>query len=187
MWPRRRAPRAQEELAESVATTPSSSTGSGSPVGMPPASAIMSVPLITQPTRPLTVPSLTLLQGTGAGSESSTPIVAATQNPIPSVAVTDRGGTKEERPVLLASSTPPVPQKIAERIWRGQFVAMWELLPEALAGDPEVKCSEERKDKRKAQKIQSIVSWMLGFSVYVGVMAKEHPEQVLVWQHTWPR
>ena len=82
--------------AESVATTPSSSTGSGSPVGMPPALAIMSVPLITQPTRPLTVPSLTLLQGTGAGSESSTSIVAATQNPIPSVAVTDRGGTKEE-------------------------------------------------------------------------------------------
>ena len=164
--------------AESVATTPSSSTGSGSPVGMPPASAIMSVPLITQPTRPLTVPSLTLLQGTGAGSESSTSIVAATQNPISSVAVTDRGGTKEERPVLLASSTPPVPQKIAERIWRGQFVAMWELLPEALAGGPEVKCSEERKDKRKAPKIQSIASWMLGFSVNVGVMAKKHPEQV---------
>ena len=64
--------------AESVATTPPSSTGSGSPVSMPPASAIMSVPLITQPTRPLTVPSLTLLQGTGAGSESSTSIVAAT-------------------------------------------------------------------------------------------------------------
>ena len=135
-----------------MATTPSSSTGSGSPVGMPPASAIMSVPLITQPTQPLTVPSLTLLQGTGAGSESSTSIVTATQNPIPSVAVTDRGGTKEERPVLLASSTPPVPQKIVQRIWRGQFVAMWELLPEALAGGPEVKCSEERKDKRKAPK-----------------------------------
>ena len=130
--------------AENVATTPSSSTGSGSPVGMPPASAIMSVPLITQPTRPLTVPSLTLLQGTGAGS-ASTSIVAATQNPIPSVAVTDRGGTKEERPVLLASSTPPVPQKIAERIWRGQFVAMWELLPEALAGGSKMHRGEERQ------------------------------------------
>ena len=46
--------------AESVAMTPSSSTGSSGPVGMPPASAIMSVPLITQPTQPLTVPSCRL-------------------------------------------------------------------------------------------------------------------------------
>ena len=161
-----------------MTTMPSSSTGRGSPGGMPPASAIRSVPLITQPTQPLTVPSLTLVQGTGAGSESSTSIVATNQNPILSVAVTDRGGTWEERPVVLASSTPPVPQKIAERIWRGEFVAMWELLPEALAGGPEVKSSEERKDKRKAPKIQSIATWVLGFSVYVGVMAKKHPDRV---------
>ena len=75
----------------------------------------------------------------------------------------------------MASSIPPVPQKIAERIWRGKFVAMWELLP---VKGPEVKSSEERKDKKKAPKIQSIPTWVLGFSVYVVVMAKKHPEQV---------
>ena len=124
-----------------MATTAPSLIGSGSAGGMPPASAIMSVSLITQPTQPLTVHSLTLLQGTGAGSDSSTCIVAANQNPIPSVAVTHRGGTREEGPVVMASSTLPEPHKTAERIWRGEFVAMWELLPEALVGGPEVKSS----------------------------------------------
>ena len=82
--------------------------------------------------------------------------------------------TREEQPVFLALSTPPVPQKIAERIWRGEFVVMWELLP---VKGPEVKSSKERKDK-KAPKIQSIPTWVLGFSVYVVVMVKKHPERV---------
>ena len=67
-----------------------------------------------------------------------------------------------------------MPQKIAERIWRGEFVVMWEILP---VKGPEVKSSEERKDK-KAPEIQSILTWVLGFSVYVVVMAKKHSERV---------
>ena len=72
-------------------------------------------------------------------------------------------------------STPPVPQKIAERIWRGEFVVMWELLP---VKSPEEKSSEERKDIKKAHKILSIAMWVIGFSVYVVVMAKKHTERV---------
>ena len=66
--------------------------------------------------------------------------------------------------MVLASSTLPLPHKIAETIWKSEFVAMWELLPEELTGGPETKSGEE-KDKKKAPKILNIAMWVLGFSM----------------------
>ena len=79
--------------------------------------------------------------------------------------------------MVLASSTPPIPPKLTERIWRGKYVAVSELLPERLTEPPEGEIKKD--DKRKVTKpIQSIASWSMGFSVYMGVMAVKHPERV---------
>ena len=40
-------------------------------------------------------------------------------------------------PVVLASFTPPIPPKLAEQIWRGEYVAVSDLLPERLMEPPE--------------------------------------------------
>ena len=55
---------------------------------------------------------------------------------------------------------------------------MSELLPERLTEPPEGETKKD--DKRKATKwpIQSIATWSLGFSVYMGVMAVKHLERV---------
>ena len=55
---------------------------------------------------------------------------------------------------------------------------MSELLPERLTEPPEGETKKD--DKRKATKwpIQSIATWSLGFSVYMGVMAVKHSERV---------
>ena len=72
--------------------------------------------------------------------------------PIPAIA--DLPGTTA--PVVLASSTPPIPHKVVEQIWKGEYVAMSELLPERLTEPPEVEM--EKDDKRKVTKwpIQTI-------------------------------
>ena len=79
--------------------------------------------------------------------------------------------------VVLASSTPPISAKVAERIWNGEYVRIAELLPERLTEVPQEESKKE--DKRRAAKVQirSIATWALGFSVYMGVMAVKHPEK----------
>ena len=58
------------------------------------------------------------------------------------------------------------PNPTAEWVWRGEYIAVSELLHERLIEPPE---REIKNDKRKVTKpIQSIALWSLGFSVYMG-------------------
>ena len=57
-------------------------------------------------------------------------------------------------------------------------MAIAELLPEKLTEPPEKDSKKEDKRKASGPKIQSIATWALGFTVYVGVMAVKHPEKV---------
>lgn len=141
---------------------------------MPPASALRGIALIGS-TPSNAVPS-PLLATSAAGSGLSTTPAGAVATPIPTLI--EQPTTAAQQPVVLASSTPPIPAKVAERIWKGEYVAVAELLPEKLTEPPERDAKREDKKKAASPQIQSIATWALGFSVYVGVMAVKHPERV---------
>ena len=135
---------------------------------MPSPTAITSVATIT--THPSAiVPSVTM--------------PGAATGPVTTPALNSLGGmasTGEDGPVVLGSSTTPIPRKLAERIWKGEYVPVADLLPEALrsSGEDEEERKKRKKKKGKDEEVQNIATWVLGFSAYVGVMAKRHPEKV---------
>lgn len=134
---------------------------------MSPPTAITSVATITTHLS-ATVPSVTMT-GTVTGPVTT---------PAPSSLV-GMASTGEDGPVVLGSSTIPIPWKLAERIWKGEYVPVADLLPETLRSTGE---DEEERKKRKKKNgkdgVQTIATWVLGFSAYMGVMAKKHPEKV---------
>ena len=124
-----------------------------------PAAILRSIPLIAS--TPTTINPLFHLASSMEGNSRTSVPSGIVATPIP--AIGELPGTTT--PVVLASSTPPIPPKLAERIWRGEYVAVSELLPERLTEPPiEIK----KDDKRKATKpILLIASWSLEFSVYI--------------------
>ena len=135
---------------------------------MPPPTAITSVATITTHPSAL-VPSVTMTRA------ATGPVTT----PAPSSLV-GMASTGEDGPVVLGSSTTPIPRKLAERIWKGEYVPVADLLPEALrsAGEDGDEGKKRKKKKGKDEGVQTIATWVLGFSAYVGVMAKRHPERV---------
>ena len=117
---------------------------------IPPAAILRSITLITS-THTTVNPSFRLASSTSGNSRTSVPS-GLMATPIPVIAELLRTTV----PVVLASSTPPIPPKLAEQIWRGEYVAVSELLPERLKKPPEGEMKKD--DKRKAIKwpIQSI-------------------------------
>ena len=154
---------------------PSSTLARGPPgvpqLQIPPANILRSIPLITS--APTTINSSLLLASSSAGNSGTSVPSGLAATPIP--AVTELPGSSA--PVVLASSTPPVPPRLADRIWRGEYIAMSELLPERFTEPPEGETKKEDR-KKTTNSIQSIASWSLGFSVYMGVMAVKHPKRV---------
>ena len=165
--------------SSSPPTGPPSSTLAGGPPGsvtpqpqIPPAGSLRSIPLITS--TPTTVNPSSLLAISGA--ENSGTVVPSRPLATPILATAELPGMTA--PVVLASSTPPIPPKVVERIWKGEYVAMSELLPERLTEPPEGEIRREEKRRVTKWPIQTIATWSLGFSVYIGVMAMKHPERV---------
>ena len=72
-----------------------------------------------------------------------------------------------------------VPPKLAQRIWKGEFVEMLELSPEKL-GQPEDK-GEKGSDadkKRKRKRVASILQWVECFHTYIGVAVQQQPTRI---------
>ena len=78
---------------------------------------------------------------------------------------------------MVNPNTPPVPYKLAKRIWEGEYIDMAELLPEALTQPPQAEGDKEKSTRRK-QKIKSILPWTEAFLVYIGVVAKRDPARI---------
>ncbi len=85
-------------------------------------------------------------------------------------------GSVNAQLVVVGPSIPPIPRKLAESIWKGQFVAIKDLLPAALAKE-NVACEDKERARRRPE-VRDIASWVLGFSAYVGVMTLKQPERV---------
>ncbi len=78
---------------------------------------------------------------------------------------------------FIGEGLPPVPQKLAAKIHRWEYVDMGELLPEFLARQRE---EDEAKDRaaRQGRKVTDILTWVQRFSAFVAVMAPVEPQVV---------
>ena len=83
-------------------------------------------------------------------------------------------GTQQEvSGVYVGEGEAPVPKKVAENIWRWDFVKMSELLPEfwGLAGE---ECT-----LRRTRVVADIFTWVQNFMhTYVSVQSGQYPEMV---------
>ena len=80
----------------------------------------------------------------------------------------------------MGEGLPPVPQKLVERIQKGEFVKMCELLPEFWIAPREGEdMSGLKTAKSKGRKhTQEICVWLQCFAVYVAVMSARWPKRV---------
>lgn len=82
--------------------------------------------------------------------------------------------------ISVGPVSPPIPTKIAEKIWRGEYIELQELLPARLgAPGPTVLDALLQSEKVKQKKnITTIQEWMLCFNTFISVVAMRSPDQV---------
>ena len=143
---------------------------------MPPPAALAGLPRITPPTTlaariPLTsggtlgtrlgtlpVPSLTSPSSSGDSASAIT-------NLLPMAHYSLHRSTEG---VYVGDGIPPVPEKIAAKIRKGEFVEMGELLPEFWSPREDGDSGRETK-ARRSRKVTDIFTWLQCFGVYVSV------------------
>lgn len=82
--------------------------------------------------------------------------------------------------IAVGSHSPPIPKKLADKIWKGKFIELSELLPCRL-GAPEVTLMDlmsNRDRPKESKKITTIQQWVVCFNSFTSVMAVHHPERV---------
>ena len=137
-----------------------------------------------------------LITGTRATSTIA-PALAASATPTTSIAAASHVGIitpstplahlvpPAEQPstsadaIVVSRNLPPIPNKLAEKIWRKEFVEMDQLLPSRL-GAPEPTLGDlvvgEKKQKEK-KSISSIQEWIVCFNAYAAVILQREPER----------
>lgn len=151
---------------------------------LPPTVSLASMPVVPTGAQPATVssgrgtPSSSLtplphLSSTGneAGLSPTTPLSSLLPLAIPSLS---------NEAVAVGTHSPPVPKKVAEKIWGGEFIELSELLPSRL-GAPELTLRDlvANRDKQKEpKKITTIQQWVVCFNAYTSVMAVRHPGRI---------
>ena len=90
-----------------------------------------------------------------------------------------RGDSNEppgSKGVYIGESLPPVPQKLASRICRWEYIDMAELLPESWA----IKNDDGQHQLPTCcrRQVTDLTTWLQCFAVYVGMLSGKHPEVV---------
>ncbi len=81
--------------------------------------------------------------------------------------------------VYVGDGRPPVPQKLADRILRWEFIDMGELLPEFWSLAKEEESSGRRPiTSRRARKVTDIFTWVQCFGSYVSVLGPHFPKVI---------
>ena len=99
------------------------------------------------------------------------------------------GSVATSSPAVVANISAPSPQaltpggflvppKLAQRIWKGNFIDMYELLPEKLGRSEEISSQDLDGTKRKRRKVTSALQWVECFHTYIGVIAQQQPGRV---------
>ena len=88
------------------------------------------------------------------------------------------GVDSEQGGVSIGEGLAPVPRKMAEKIWRWEFVEMGDLLPKNGMLRTEDGSSNLLGVVRRRRQITDVLTWVQCFAVYVGVMSRRYPEAV---------
>lgn len=86
--------------------------------------------------------------------------------------------SKDDQGVCIGEALPPVPKKLAERIWRLEFIEMGELLPETWNLKPGDEVNQQRLLARRKKPVTELKTWVQCFAIYVGVVSLRHPEVI---------
>lgn len=79
--------------------------------------------------------------------------------------------------VYVGDGIPPVPEKVATKIKKGEFVEMGELLPEFWSPREDGDSGREAK-ARRSRKVTDIFTWLQCFGVFVSVRAPSAPHLI---------
>ena len=139
--------------------------------GIPPAAHIEGVvPLITQGSLTPTTLPITVQQ---TALSPSTPLAQL-------VPQAELVGTSTDA-VVVSRNLPPVPAKVAEKIWKKEFIEMELLLPTRL-GVPEPTLGDlvagERKQQKEKKTISRAQEWVVCFNTYVAIVTTREPDRV---------
>jgi len=136
---------------------------------MPNPSSLASIPLIAPHTlSPLAVTQTQPLAGGPAGPSTVAPITC-----------TLGLGVNTNHTVTVGPNAMPIPNKLIQKIKRGEYVDMTELLPEKLGQMEEEQSSSDKKDKKRNKaKISSVAQWGECFNAYITVVNQHQPERM---------
>ena len=162
-----------------------SSTGITVPTGgnITPANLISNVPIMS-------VSSI----GSGAGfsntlgcsadNQGSASLTLTPHTPLASLLppLFESASTASKKAIVIGTTSPPIPRKLAEAIWRDEFIDLAELLPARLgAPEPtllELFSGDQSKWNKSKKAITTIEEWILCFNAYIAVMAQKQPNRV---------
>ena len=121
------------------------------------------------------ISSLQVLGSAGLTLTPLTPLASFLQLPEPSSVASKKAS-------VISTTSPPVPRKLAEAIWRDEFIDLSELRPARLgASEPtllELFSGDQTKRSRAKKAITMIEDWALCFNTYIAVVAQKHPNKV---------
>ena len=89
-----------------------------------------------------------------------------------------RGVENEHVGVSIGEGMAHVPRKMAEKIWRWEYVEMGDLLPENGMFRADEGSTTSLGVVRRRRQITDVHTWVQCFAVYVGVMSHKYPEAV---------
>ena len=84
----------------------------------------------------------------------------------------------EQVGVSIGESMAPVPRKMAEKIWRWEYVELGDLLPENGMFRAEEGSTNPLGGVRRRRQVTDVHTWVQCFAVYIGVMSQKYPEAV---------
>ncbi len=153
---------------------------------LPPASVIRgSVPLMSPGSAAALGASLaapgtaTLTTSMGVPNNLAVRSALSPESPVSALWHGDRMAPKSGEAVVVSMNSPPIPGKLAEKIWRNEFIELDSLLPSRLgAPEPTIQdlvYGERRKEKKG---ITSIQEWVGCFNTYIAVVSMKDSSRV---------
>lgn len=143
---------------------------------MPTAEAVQQLDLpVTDTTAATSVPSVVMVGEEPSGSSKTTGDSVVPKAP--------------EKPFILSEGLPPVPHKLAARIWRGEFIDMAELLRDNLEAQRRTSASQQpasaSSTAKNRREVPDLLSWVQCFGTYMAVVTSKAPhrmKQLLAYQ-----
>ena len=118
-------------------------------------------------------------EGNSVLNESARTIANMLSNMVPESEATPPKAESTPRAKFLGDGLPPILAKLTERIRRGEFIDLFDLLPEFWPDQNAEEGTAKRANRLSAKKrVQDINVWLQCYAIYVGVMATKSPEVV---------